>query len=309
MTNENDIPEQTSPEAIDRYPAGTRVAFGNGKAWQQVRVSEFNLTSNTAHFFMPTIEEPLLVWVISGNAETREREKSTESWQINTVSQDMLFLSAGGEAYEFEWRRLSEKPFKVMMMTLSLSLFDDALKCTYPNKAANIQLAASVKELSGFSDKQLVSLLRALREEVQSDSTSPLFVESLGRTIALHLARQYVMFPEENRQISSLPRFKLNRIISWMEAHITADFSLNKLADMAGMSDFHFNRQFKQSTGMPPSQYLIKLRIDAAKQLLRETQDGVLDIALQVGYSNASHFARIFKKETGLSPTDFRRAR
>ena len=73
------------------------------------------------------------------------------------------------------------------------------------------------------------------------------------------------------------------------------------------MSEFHFNRLSKRATGVPPSQYQIRLRMDAAHQLLRETQKSVITIANDVGYSNLSHFAQLFRKETGLSPTIYRR--
>jgi AraC family transcriptional regulator len=69
------------------------------------------------------------------------------------------------------------------------------------------------------------------------------------------------------------------------------------------MSEFHFNHLFKRAKGVPPSQYQIKLRMDAARRLLRETKKSVITIAMEVGYSNPSHFARLFRKETGLSPS------
>jgi AraC family transcriptional regulator len=75
------------------------------------------------------------------------------------------------------------------------------------------------------------------------------------------------------------------------------------------MSEFHFNRVFKRATGIPTSQYQIKLRMDAARPLLRETKTNVITIALEVGYSNPSHFARLFRKVSGLSPTDYQRQR
>ena len=87
------------------------------------------------------------------------------------------------------------------------------------------------------------------------------------------------------------------------------EFSLARLARQAGMSEFHFNRLFKRATGLPPSQYQIKLRMDAARRLLRETKKSVITIAIEVGYSNPSHFARLFRKETGLPPTEYRRQR
>jgi AraC family transcriptional regulator len=98
-------------------------------------------------------------------------------------------------------------------------------------------------------------------------------------------------------------------VTDWMAEHMAEEFSLARLAEQAGMSEFHFNRLFKRATGLPPSQYQIKLRLDAARRLLRETKKSVITIANEVGYSNPSHFAQLFRKETGLSPTDYRRER
>ena len=106
-----------------------------------------------------------------------------------------------------------------------------------------------------------------------------------------------------------MPGFELRRITDWMAGHMPEEFSLARLAEQAGMSEFHFNRLFKRATGVPPSQYHIKLRMDAARRLLRETKKSVITIAIEVGYSNPSHFARFFRKEAGLSPTDYRRQR
>ena len=75
------------------------------------------------------------------------------------------------------------------------------------------------------------------------------------------------------------------------------------------MSGFHFNRLFKHATGVSPSQYQIKLQMEAAQRQLRETKKNVITIALDFGYSNPSHFARLFREESGLSPTGCRRQR
>jgi AraC family transcriptional regulator len=58
-----------------------------------------------------------------------------------------------------------------------------------------------------------------------------------------------------------------------------------------------------------PSCYHINLRMDAARRLLRETKKSVATVALEVGYASPSHFARLFRRETGLSPSDYRRQR
>jgi AraC family transcriptional regulator len=94
-----------------------------------------------------------------------------------------------------------------------------------------------------------------------------------------------------------------------MSANLAEGFSLGQLAERAGMSDFHFNRSFKRATGVPPSKYFIKLHFHAGCRLLRETSKSIIEVTNEVGDANPSHFAHLFRKMTGLSPSDYRRDR
>jgi AraC family transcriptional regulator len=149
-----------------------------------------------------------------------------------------------------------------------------------------------------------------LKEEATRPAASRLFVRGIAQAIAIHVARNYTALTEDARgETSALPGFKLRRVTDWMAEHLAEEFSLARLAVQAGMSEFHFNRLFKRATGVPPSQYQIRLRMDLARRLLRESQKSVIAVANDVGYSNPSHFAQLFRKETGLSPTIYRRQR
>ena len=94
-----------------------------------------------------------------------------------------------------------------------------------------------------------------------------------------------------------------------MAENIAEEFNLDWLAAQAGLSKFYFNRLFKNATGVSPSRHQITLRMDEARRLLRETKKSVVSVALDVGYANPSHFAQLFRRETGLSPSDYRRQR
>jgi AraC family transcriptional regulator len=304
MAKPRNIPDLTSAEALDTYPAGLKVASGGGPAWRDVKVSVFSLDSRAEQFPMPAVVEPFIVWVISGEAETMERADTRSGWIVSHVKAGSLFLTAAAVPYEFQWRRLSEEPFQVMMVVLSLPLFDEALREVHGKKAD----AAFIPDQSGFDDPALVALLERLRLEVPRAKPSALLVRGVGQTIAVHLARHYVAFREPQREDhSALPAYKLRAITQWMQDHLAQEFSLGGLAEQAGMSTFHFNRLFKRAMGMPPSQYQIALRLDVARQLLRETRRSVIDIANEVGYANPSHFARLFRKASGLTPSAYRR--
>lgn len=299
------VPEITSAEALDRYTVGKKIWTCQGPAWRDVQLSIFSLPPVAEVFTVPAVTEPLIVWITSGEAETQEREDNG-AWVTSHLKKGSLFLTAAGAPYEFRWRTLSTEPFEIVRVLLSMPLFNEALEDVFGINAAHARL----RNVSGFEDPQLISLLQKLWEEADRPAASRLFVRGIAQAIAIHLARNYVALTETwQGETSSLPGFKLRRITDWIAEHMTEEFSLARLAEQAGISEFHFNRLFKRAMGVPPSQYQIRLRMDAARRLLRETKKSVITIAIEVGYSNPSHFARLFRKENGLSPTDYRRQR
>jgi AraC family transcriptional regulator len=299
------VPDTTSAEAIDRYAVGQQIAASKGPAWRDVRISVRSLPPVAEVFTMPAVTEPFIVWTTSGEAETQERENNGP-WLTSRVKPGSMFLTAAGAPYDFRYRTLTPEPYEVVLILLSLPLFNEALQEVFGANAAHARL----RDVSGFEDPHLIPLLRQLKDEVTRPQASRLLVRGLGQAIAVHLARNYTALTEAaHGEASALPGFKLRRVTGWMAEHLEEEFSLPRLAEQAGMSEFHFNRLFKRATGVPPSQYQIKLRMDASRRLLRETKKSVITIANEVGYSNPSHFAQLFRKETGLSPTDYRRQR
>jgi two-component system response regulator YesN len=93
----------------------------------------------------------------------------------------------------------------------------------------------------------------------------------------------------------------------YLENHYTnPELSLNEVAAQANLSASHFSVVFSQETGQTFKEYLTKIRINKAKELLRMTAIRSADIAYQVGYNDPHYFSSVFKKNTGLSPIEFR---
>ena len=298
-------PEHTSAAAVGLYAPGKKIAESKGEAWKDVHLTILSLPPVAECFAMPSVPEPFIAWVTSGEAEAQERE-GKGPWLTTRLRKNSMFLTAAGAPYDFRWKTLSDEPYEVVLVLLSVPLFNEAVKDVFGPNAPH----ASLRDLSGLEDALLVPLLTQLRQEVLRPKASRLLVRGLAQAIAVHLARSYtVLGAGAKGESSSLPGFKLKRVTDWMAQHLQEEFSLPRLAEQAGMSEFHFNRLFKRATGLPPSQYQIQLRIQLASRLLRETERSVITIANEVGYSNPSHFAQLFKKETGLSPTEYRRRR
>ena len=101
-------------------------------------------------------------------------------------------------------------------------------------------------------------------------------------------------------------RFEIENACKYFIENYNASVNIEKYAESIGLSSAWFISQFREYTGSTPGQYLITLRMTNAQHLLRETNDSIGRIALQVGYENPLYFSRIFKKQTGLPPSQYR---
>ena len=299
------IPETTSAEALELYVGGKCLVAGRGEAWQEVRASILTLPTKMGTVNIPAVSEPVLVWTTSGEVEVEERENNGP-WIKSLIKKRSFFLTTAGAPYDCRWRTLTSEPFEFMMVLVGLPLIQRAMEDVFGADAIH----AHLRDVSGFTDPALDSLVEQLRSELMRRKASPLFVQGIAQAIAIHLARNYAETAQWSRSYSpSLPGFKLRQITGWITGHAAEHFNLEQLAAQAGLSKFHFHRLFKNAMGVSPSRYHVNLRMDAARRLLRETKKSVVDVALDVGYSNPSHFAQLFRRETGLAPSDYRRQR
>jgi AraC family transcriptional regulator len=99
------------------------------------------------------------------------------------------------------------------------------------------------------------------------------------------------------------------RIDDFLKSDLSADLSLDCLANQVGMSRFHFARAFKSSAGVPPYRFLIQLRIEKARELLELTNLPITYIAAQIGYDDPGYFARLFRNNVWITPAQYRRLR
>lgn len=95
--------------------------------------------------------------------------------------------------------------------------------------------------------------------------------------------------------------------IDYIQNNLHRSLDRHMLAERACMSKSHFSITFKQHTGYSPSQFITRIRLDRAKQLLRETNMPIYKISEEIGYTDSFYFTRLFRKDTGMSPREFRK--
>lgn len=107
---------------------------------------------------------------------------------------------------------------------------------------------------------------------------------------------------------SGLAPWQERRAKEMLAANLNGDVTIADMAAACRLSQSHFSQSFKRSVGCPPHQWLLKQRIERAKQLMLATDQALSEIALDVGFAGQSHFTRVFSQHLGASPAAWRRA-
>ena len=296
-------PAKTSAEFFGQHVPGTLLAAGTGPAWADVLVEVYQRRRTEASLVVPAVAEPLVVLILAGSAFVEEREFGGV-WTGRRVSAGEFLLTTTPAPYELRWLVVGPVSLETLHAYLGLPLLARAGKDVRGVHTQNPPL----REVFGERDPFLAMLLERLRDELIRRATpSALFVQGIAQSLAVHLVRTYPApdGPREQRR-GGLPAFRLRKVTALLEAHLAEDLPLARLAQEAGYSPSHLSRLFKQTTGFSLTQYLTRLRMTHARRLLRETARSMIEIGLEVGYTNPSHFAHAFQRQEGITPSAYR---
>ena len=98
----------------------------------------------------------------------------------------------------------------------------------------------------------------------------------------------------------------LRRVKELVDAKIEEELRIGEMAESAGLSTAHFSQMFRRSTGESPHQFVLRQRVERAKEMLRSQRMRILDVAIACGFKTQQHFARVFRRMSGVSPTEYR---
>ena len=176
--------------------------------------------------------------------------------------------------------------------------------------AAENQLGSGFEfvEIYKKEDPLIAQLGLALLDESSAGNPmGKLYADSLIQTLTLHVLRSYSTASAMIERVNGgLSGYKLRAVKEFIDAHLEEDIGLAEIAAVANLSQFHFARAFRKSTGMTPQHYLMERRIERAKQLLAKDELPIVEISLRTGFKNQSHFTTLFRKFTNLTPKTWR---
>ncbi|MBD1838496.1 helix-turn-helix transcriptional regulator [Coleofasciculus sp. FACHB-64] len=159
-----------------------------------------------------------------------------------------------------------------------------------------------------ISDGLVLQIGLALKQVLENNPQgSRLYAETMANALAVHLLQNYSARQPILRDYNGgLSKHQLRQVIDYINGHLDRDLGLAELAKIVQMSPHYFTRLFKQSTGLTPHQYVIRRRVERAKELLLNGELSIAEVAYSVGFANQSHLNRHLKRLLGVTPRHIR---
>jgi AraC family transcriptional regulator len=195
---------------------------------------------------------------------------------------------------------------EILQVYLRQSVYEAAVSEIYGCDSAGAELVPRFAILDPLLEQLAIAITNALRDGNGEDG---LYIDTVAQMMAVHLARTH---SSRSRPVRILPAkplagWKMRRVIDFIEDNLEGDLSLQAMAAEVDISPLYLARAFKAAVGQSPHQYVLARRIERAKELLRNTDLPVVDVALSSGFSSQSHLSHWFIRQIGVSPAMYRR--
>jgi AraC family transcriptional regulator len=224
-----------------------------------------------------------------------ERHTSTGKDRFDKADENSMCLMPFGQTFSANWRNEYE------LVSVDFSPKYLSRMAQEMNISAKVELKDTVLQQKDLLIQQLS--LAFLAEAEKKETASRLYSESIAHTLMFHLIKNYSTANFEEKLFSGgLSGNKLRRVTEFINDNLEQDLTLTEIAQVAGLSHFHFARAFRKTIGITPQQYITNRRIEKAKELLAKSDLPIVEVGFQTGFKNQSHFTTLFRKITSLTP-------
>lgn len=239
------------------------------------------------------------VLIIDDVVLVRDAIKLLGHWDLFGITE---ILEAGNA--EEGMKLIYQKRPELIIPDMKMPVMDGSALLTRLDKE---QIRSKVIVISGYSDFKYTRL--AIQSKVIDYILKPIDPQDLNNSIAAAMAEIEKEFPVSvniHEDPSVTGNQLINEVIHYIGKHYMEDISLSLLADTFYLSKEHLSRLFKKETGTNLFSYIMELKLNDAKELLTSTEMTLDEIAFKLGFSNGNYFSKVFKKNTGQSPRDYR---
>ena len=187
---------------------------------------------------------------------------------------------------------------------LCMAISDVALTAASDATSGEVEL----RRVDNLVDARLGALVESVNaERVAGFPSGRLFLDSVEQALAVALVNGYaVRHCSAQTYRGGLGCARLRRVKEFVDAKMEDELTLCEMAQSVELSTSHFSRMFRKSTGESPHHFVLRHRVERAKEMLRAAEARVLDVAVACGFKTQQHFARVFRRMCGVSPTEYR---
>lgn len=287
---------------IALWPGNTLLADSEGRGWRHLR-AELG-TVNSWSGTLGAMRHYCLAFCLNRPARLRRVvAEEGESGMVTVLPRQFLIIPA---LQPSEWER--DGSSDMLMLYLDHALIERIGHEVFD--AGDVQISARLGATDPLLEQLALSVLEALRRPDPMDTA--LYVDSLATTIGAQLLRAHSR-QQRSREVSDACPARLTsgllRLRDFVDSALDEDLSLDRLAEVAGLSVHVLPRAFRRHFGTTPHQYVLHQRLLRARALLSDTDLPIAEVALTTGFSSQSHMTSALKKATGVTPDGFRRQR
>jgi AraC family transcriptional regulator len=226
---------------------------------------------------------------------TRYADSATDSFELRSAQ---FNLFPAGTEQKIAWH----DPLDLAVVGIDEQYFRDLLERALESSSFELVPAFAA------DNPLLISLLIRLSEEIrQPGPLSVLKGQALTDLFLLQLAESHSTLSKQLVAPGNADRKRFSEVVEYIENNLTKTLTLQEIADVAGLSSFHFLRQFKRTFQLTPHDYVLQRRIERSKLLLQCGRYSIQEIAVAVGFVDPGHFSKAFKQRAGISPSQYRR--
>ena len=238
--------------------------------------------------------------VVYQGAPATMRRRIGGRWQAERVECGVVSLLTRGERSTWQWSR----EIDVKHIYLSHDALETTARQVFDIKPDRIDIDDKVRS----EDPAIPMCLRMLEQELAEGGVGQsLLIDTLRTQLAVHLLRKYARVQLRAPADGKFREAERRRLIEFIECRLSEGFSLEDLSGCVCLSAYHFSRKFKAEFGTTPHSFVVQKRIERAKKLLRSRILPIKAIANECGFSDQSHFCRIFRNSVGVTPKEFQR--
>lgn len=262
--------------------------------------SQFSLLHRATNLSIPlhTHSEYILSYYMQGGSRCLSRSNGDLEFRAGNIG----LLNPGDEHEDL--------PTQHERQYLMVKLKDEFFEELADDLGGSPQMLPCFRVPKLECDLQLKRILDALRDEADDQEVGrEIFMTSLVTELGIWVLRRFCgsgLAFEKLEPHRPLAAWRLRKVLEYLGEHCTDKFDLGRIAAASGLSKYHLDRVFKQAVGLSPHCYLTALRLEKAKHLLSESNRPIAEIALELGFSDQSHFTNVFKRFIGVTPKAYR---